>query len=384
MLPDLPKTSRLPSIIYTNAPRRKKYGGLVETRTKIIFSINFQSKVIRVLNLWQKNEVFTADVIQPLFDLANPSSDLHRQIEEQIKRGDKNLGGSIKVGGVGAGPGSIQVVPDAHSHHDQDAADHQLILTLQQLLKNHTGGGDGVKFNKKLLDFDYSDEEDGPGGDGEPTPQMLEALQNILSNEVLLNKLKQMGQITNHQIQQLQQLLPSAQAAYQQPSQGFFGSNPNVQLPSSNDHQMQQQPQHHYDLWGGPGGGAFQTQQPPVQHGGVFSSGGPLGGLGGPTADAEDEIQIVDDRRGARDRDRDRRDRSRSRSRDRSGKRSRHRSRSRDRSSRRRRSRSRDREEKDRDREKRREREKKGLPPIKKNHLSGKTCNSVIISSYIF
>lgn len=31
----------------------------------------FQSKVIRVLNLWQKNAVFTTDVIQPIFDLAS-------------------------------------------------------------------------------------------------------------------------------------------------------------------------------------------------------------------------------------------------------------------------------------------------------------------------
>ena len=94
-----------------------------------------------------------------------------------------------------------------------------------------------------------------------------------------------------------------------------------------------------------------------------------------PINEMEDEIQIVDDRnnrgssrrsRSPRDRDRDRKGRSdRSRS-------HRSRSRSRERSSRssRRRSRSR---ERDMDREKRREREKRGLPPIKKGYLSGKT-----------
>ena len=72
-----------------------------------VFYIFFQSKIIRVLNLWQKNEVFTADVIQPLFDLANPASDLHRIVEEQIKRGgEKENSGSGKSGKVG----SIQVV----------------------------------------------------------------------------------------------------------------------------------------------------------------------------------------------------------------------------------------------------------------------------------
>lgn len=30
----------------------------------------FQSKIVRVLNLWQKNEVFPSEIIQPLLDLA--------------------------------------------------------------------------------------------------------------------------------------------------------------------------------------------------------------------------------------------------------------------------------------------------------------------------
>lgn len=30
-----------------------------------------QSKILRVLNLWQKNGVFDMDIIQPLMDMAN-------------------------------------------------------------------------------------------------------------------------------------------------------------------------------------------------------------------------------------------------------------------------------------------------------------------------
>ena len=45
-----------------------------------------KSKVIRVLNLWQKNEVFVSEVIQPLFDLANPHSELSKQMEEQFAK----------------------------------------------------------------------------------------------------------------------------------------------------------------------------------------------------------------------------------------------------------------------------------------------------------
>ena len=35
----------------------------------------FQSKVIRVLNLWQKNNVFPMSIIQPLMDLAADPND---------------------------------------------------------------------------------------------------------------------------------------------------------------------------------------------------------------------------------------------------------------------------------------------------------------------
>jgi hypothetical protein len=35
----------------------------------------FQSKIVRVLNLWQKNGVFMSEVIQPLLDLtADPNN----------------------------------------------------------------------------------------------------------------------------------------------------------------------------------------------------------------------------------------------------------------------------------------------------------------------
>ena len=36
-----------------------------------------------MLNLWQKNSVFVPEVIQPLFDLANPDHPMHQQIANQ-------------------------------------------------------------------------------------------------------------------------------------------------------------------------------------------------------------------------------------------------------------------------------------------------------------
>lgn len=38
-----------------------------------------KSKVIRVLNLWQKNAVFPPEVIQPLFDLVDPNHPIHKE-----------------------------------------------------------------------------------------------------------------------------------------------------------------------------------------------------------------------------------------------------------------------------------------------------------------
>ena len=86
-------------------------------------------------------------------------------------------------------------------------------------------------------------------------------------------------------------------------------------------------------------------------------------------------FQILDDRTSntASSWRRDGRARSRSGSHERRRRGRRSRSKSRDRNGRRRRSRSpRDRKESERDREKKREREKKGLPPVKRNCLSGK------------
>ena len=169
----------------------------------IWFVLILQSRIIRVLNLWQKNEVFTADVIQPLFDLANPSSDLHRQVEDQIKRGvDKSNSGAH------AKAGSIQVVSNNSSNmllsneNDLDASEQQIASAIQQVLKNLPHSSSST-INKKVLDFDYSDDE-GDGGMDLSEPSVIEAVTAILNNERLLKKLQAQGEITPHNIQQLQ------------------------------------------------------------------------------------------------------------------------------------------------------------------------------------
>lgn len=46
----------------------------------------FQSKIIRVLNLWQKNNVFPPEVIQPLFDLADPNNPIHKELDTAVQQ----------------------------------------------------------------------------------------------------------------------------------------------------------------------------------------------------------------------------------------------------------------------------------------------------------
>lgn len=61
-----------------------------------LYAFFFQSKVIRVLNLWQKNQVFAPEVIQPLFDLADPNHPIHREQAALNTNGVANQGGLNK------------------------------------------------------------------------------------------------------------------------------------------------------------------------------------------------------------------------------------------------------------------------------------------------
>lgn len=46
-----------------------------------LFFSFYQSKIVRVLNLWQNNGVFDINIIQPLMDLANGTTVLEPPLE---------------------------------------------------------------------------------------------------------------------------------------------------------------------------------------------------------------------------------------------------------------------------------------------------------------
>jgi len=58
-----------------------------------------KSRIIRVLNLWQKNNVFKSEVIQPIFDLADPNHPIYHQMPPVGVSGGQG-------GGNGPGPSS--------------------------------------------------------------------------------------------------------------------------------------------------------------------------------------------------------------------------------------------------------------------------------------
>ncbi len=224
---------------------------------------------------------------------------------------------------------------------------------------------------------------------------------------MVLQKLKNMGAITDHQIQQLQQLLPAAQQQQRQEQeeqqqaaivaatagtsqmpappvgislpQGvpppqmlsqFQQFNPDMQQPPPPTGMLSSMAS-----WGPPP--PVPQPQPQLHQRASPSEEGERG------EETDEDIQIVEDRTwrtGGSSRERRRRSRSRSRDRKR-GRHSRSRSRDRGGGSRRRRSRSRDRKGSEEERQKRREREKKGLPPIRDGYLSGKRQLNVILFS---
>lgn len=227
---------------------------------------------------------------------------------------------------------------------------------------------DSVKFNKKLLDYDYDDEDD---DDKIQSPRLSQQQLNQLINDP--NVLRQL-----HNLQKLQQQEEKqtklTELRIQEEAFEKHLATVLKKLPFANECDLSRQDRNDqiYGIQATNLSAMLQQQQQQQAAMGLLSN----------TIDQLDpEVELVSDdgkvevinldgnsRSPSIDRDRyGKRRRSRSRSRDRR----RRRSRSRSRSPRRRRGSSRDRE-RGKDKEKERERKRKGLPDIKREHLSGK------------
>ena len=118
-------------------------------------------KIVRVLNLWQRNSVFSTDVIQPLLDMANPNISIKTdpsQVSDgkndpEVLRNLQQLAATLGLknnGNSSSNPSASTSSNDANQQH------------------LHTSQAK-VPFNRDILKFDYSDEEDGEGGGETPT-----------------------------------------------------------------------------------------------------------------------------------------------------------------------------------------------------------------------
>ncbi|CRK97577.1 CLUMA_CG010963, isoform A [Clunio marinus] len=319
-----------------------------------------KSKIIRVLNLWQKNNVFAPEVIQPLFDLANPDHPVHQayiQQQQQNQSGDVSNGMNIQRESPHQSQKEEQSGSETLNALNIQKFQYQQMMMQQQQQStmDQIAGIDSIKFNNQLLEYDYGSEGDDDKGDA--------------------------GQTVTHQHQMQMPVLP-----YPFNSFSKCLEDPNILKQLQNIKQIDMQ-RYLNDI---PGASNSMMDQQQSQNSGLTLAN--INNLRGPPPinDSKDQdvelvgellpaeiIIPVSSRSPTPNRHKRRKTRSRSRDKNRYGRRRRSRSKSRSysRSPRNKRRSSRDRV-KDKEREIEKERRRKGLPDIKKEHLS--VCSTTL------
>ncbi|XP_050428676.1 SR-related and CTD-associated factor 4 [Adelges cooleyi] len=191
-----------------------------------------KSKVIRVLNLWQKNAVFTTDVIQPIFDLAanpeheepnqtNPLSSIENSPKISVKTDIFKSQDNIPCKDNSSK--SFDSLQGLDNDKTYDPAIIQHLQAIQSLLKKQPNQSssspqlkksDSVKlFDKKLLDYDYGEEEDEMLNQSPEFQQQqqhqntsLEGLDSLLSNPEVLRTLRNVEGLMSTQSKQQAEL----------------------------------------------------------------------------------------------------------------------------------------------------------------------------------
>ncbi|KRF79725.1 SR-related and CTD-associated factor 4 isoform X2 [Drosophila virilis] len=304
-----------------------------------------KSRIIRVLNLWQKNNVFKSDVIQPIFDLADPNHPIYHQMPPIVGPGNLNTGpgpsgssGALNLSDISSNNAANGLNTSGMSNMDlSSATDDKLGGAMPDLSNNNL---------KQLLN----------------DPNVLRQLQTLQN----FQKFKQQEENQKHRYQDealqqhLQNVLKGTAGMPPGVAMGMGGHNDVTDMNKDVEFISEQQPIEVINLDGAdsrsptPDRDRYKRSRRSSRSRSPRNRGGGGGGGGGGNANDRD--------RGSRRRS----SRSRSRS---------------PRSSRRRGSRDRDRMErstrdKERDREHERERRKKGLPDIKKDHLS--VCSTTL------
>lgn len=146
-------------------PERDVYAARFARNLPITFNNLFSGcllddkpKIVRVLNLWQKNGVFASHVISPLLDMANPNSS--NPLSDTILSSDSpDISEQLNNNKPG------QTSSKYHSNHYA-----RTNSNTKSSSTKHSRSSDsvGLRFSKNMLDFDY-DEDDDDDGDETPT-----------------------------------------------------------------------------------------------------------------------------------------------------------------------------------------------------------------------
>ncbi|XP_072907215.1 SR-related and CTD-associated factor 8 [Hemitrygon akajei] len=377
-----------------------------------------KSKVVRVLNLWQKNGVFKSEVIQPLLDLATgiPPPSVTPAIASTAATVSSNTPGTPATPATPANV--VQNLPDAWASISQlsnsdtiaavaqllqspqgqqlqqlvqnlqmqqqkpqpsllQALDAGLVVQLQALTAQLTAAATantlnplepGLNFNKKLLDrFEYDEEHDPSDEAKKETSTSQLPLVTETMNTSLFQQLAEQFQQQN--FEQLQQQLMEQQQTQQNAAldsqEVTFGSEQSATPSQGSTHHQQQEQE-------------VRVEDPLEQQQQDMDIDAPDGQdlIEEEIFQHEEKKPLVRSRSRTRSRSRSRSPRKK-RSRSRSGSRKRkHRKRSRSRSKERKRKSSRSYSSERRAREREKERQKKGLPPVRSKTLS--VCSTTL------
>ncbi|KAM8952976.1 SR-related and CTD-associated factor 8 [Pelodytes ibericus] len=367
-----------------------------------------KSKIVRVLNLWQKNNVFKSEIIQPLLDMAagiappvvtpnlpstaaavsnTPGTPATPVTPANVVQGIPdpwiaqitNTDTLAAVAQILQSPQGQQLQQLVQSLHVQQqkpqpsllqALDAGLVVQLQALTAQLTAAAasntlnpleQSVSLSKKLMDrFDFGDDSDQPEESKKETsqiPLVSESMNNSIFHQ-LAEHLQQQN-LEHFRQQFLEQHTPKVPA---QESQEMSESE-NSATPSQDDSQqlfLEQQPQIHTSM-------NMQQEDMDIEE---------MQDVTEVMFEKEEKKIMKDERPRTRSKSRSRSPRKR-RSRSRSGSRKRkHRKRSRSRSRDRKRKTSRSYSSERRAREREKERQKKGLPPIRSKTLS--VCSTTL------
>ncbi|NXH20242.1 SCAF8 protein, partial [Bucco capensis] len=374
-----------------------------------------KSKIVRVLNLWQKNNVFKSEIIQPLLDMAagipppvvtpvlpsttaamsnntpgtpvtpvtpaNVVQSLPDPWVSQIANTD-TLAAVAQILQSPQGQQLQQLIQTLQIQQQKpqpsllQALDAGLVVQLQALTAQLTAAAaaantlnpleQSVSFNKKLMDrFDFGEESEQNEEPKKETPTSQLPLVSESVNNSLFHQLAEQLQQQNleHLRQQLLEQQQPQKASPEENQEGNFGSEHSASPSQGSSHQQFLEVETNVD-------DSMDIQQQDMDIDEVQDV------AEEENFEQEEKKSAVRSRSRTRSRSRSRSPRKR-RSRSRSGSRKRkHRKRSRSRSRERKRKSSRSYSSERRAREREKERQKKGLPPIRSKTLS--VCSTTL------